>query len=1005
MFVFNNSMAQKTNYTTSGGLTIGLGGGTSYQKSDLANSKGFGFDFTIGSQLYHKENAFLGVDWKFRFLAGQNKAYDHRINPDDTYSNIRYSFFTYDLELGLTLNRLRERTGIVITGFAGAGITHGRTFTDLYDAGNNLYDYSSIDPDRDSKLVYKDLVSLSDGDFETRLVNKAALLPTAGLFIGYRFSRSFTVGIEYKTNFYLTEKNSFVGIDLDNRIIDGSGIDRNNYITLGIRWNLRGGSSRYNATYNYSTGDTNNNSNNTGTNTLVITGSLPRPSVNITDPSSDPYRTESPTHTIKATVTNVSGPDDITFFQNGYPNNRFSYNMNTSSFIANVRLREGENGFRIKATNQAATAEDMVNITLENSRVAVIPMPTVEFTSPWQSRVTSSSDRIDVTASVKNISSNEDIQLTLNGRNTSFDYDPVSGRVKTRIMLNEGDNNLLITGSNEAGTAQDQLTIYFSMHEEMALPTVRFINPVVPVEVNNNRFPLKAVTQNVRGRNDVTMAINGARISNFSFSDNGTVTADLFLANGVNNVEITAENEAGYASDRTSITYHDPVFYDPVYQDPVNHDPVVRSSPPEINIITPSTYPFRTSEPSAELRATVLNVSSKESITLNMNGINTRDFNFSNNTKVLTARVALKEGSNVLTINAQNEAGSDTKDQVFMRVTQTLPCTQPAIRLVDPARGQISTNRQTYAVQAEVRNITNNNQLRLQVNGKSVTFSFNNNFLSSTVPLVNGLNTVSLSAWNECGEANASASINCMPVVQDEPCTPPTVSFAVSEVNRNDASHELRGSVTGVKNKADISLTLDGRANSGFQFVPSTGDLSARFKLTPGSHTIVVIVNNTCGKDSETRSVSVSTPIEDKEEACGIRFNPGNADWQFCLVTPSGTYSRDNLTNSNFSYSGRATSLYFMPIGGGGEATVNGKPFTVRSGQYYLFTGNLDVTVSTKNPGSMGQWSVCISASRAPVTGNGNNRPKSPCEVEKVDKVEKVNVDKVNVDRGNRSRR
>jgi hypothetical protein len=70
-----------------------------------------------------------------------------------------------------------------------------------------------------------------------------------------------------------------------------------------------------------------------------------------------------------------------------------------------------------------------------------------------------------------------------------------------------------------------------------------------------------------------------------------------------------------------------------------------------------------------------------------------------------------------------------------------------------------------------------------------------------------------------------------------------------------------------------------------------------------------------------------------------------------------------------------------MPIAGGGDAIVNGKPFTLRPGQYYLFEGNIRVTVSTKNPGSMGHWSVCIETDKAPVSGSGNNRPKSPCEV------------------------
>jgi hypothetical protein len=907
LLVFNNSMAQKASFTPNGGLTIGFGGGKTYQKSDLANSNGLGFDFILGSQIYYKENAFVSVDWKFRFLAGDNKAYDLNINSDNTVSNIRYSFFSYDLELGLTLNRLRERTRIVLTGFAGAGITHGRTFMDIYDAGNNLYDYSSIDPDRDRKLVYEDLVALSDGNFETHLLNKAAILPTAGLFFGYQFSRSITAGIEFKTNFYLTEKNSLVGINLDNRVIAGSSIDRNNYVSLGLKWTLRGRSSYNNAANNYSHNETND-----GHSNIVSTQPSPNTSVLITDPTADSYHTFSNTHTIWATVKNVSGPDNINFYQNEFPNNSFSYNTATKIFIANVNLREGENRFRINATNQTSSDEDFVTITLDNPPEAIIPAP-----------------------------------------------------------------------------EQPPITYQEPVYQE----------PVYQEPV-----------------------------------------------------------------------YQEPVYQEPVYQEPVYHQTVFRSPPPVINITSPVIYPLRTFKGSEELQATVLNVNSKENITLNINGLSTRNFNFSNSTKVLTVRVALREGNNVLTIQAQNESGGDTKDQVFIK--ETRPCPQPLIRLIEPIQGQSSSSQQNHTVRAEVRNIAHSNQLRLTANGNPVSFSFNNNILSSQVPLTSGLNTLSLKATNECGEDNASARISYSPSAVINPCTLPKATFTLNEVNRNDATHELRGSISGVNNRADISVTVDGKADNGFQFVPPTGELSAKFKLPPGSHTIVVSANNDCGTDKQDVNVNIKRPctlpkatitlhevnrndvthelrgsisgvnnraditltvdgkadngfqfvpptgelsakfklppgshtivvsvnndcgtdsksesVNVDEVASGIRINPGNSTWQFCMVTPSGTFSRDKLTNANFSYSGPASSLYIMPIGGGGDAMVNGRPYPIKSGQYYLFTGILNVTVSTKNPGSMGQWSVCIGTDRAPVSGNGNNRPKSPCEVDKDDGI------------------
>ena len=454
-------MAQKAIYTHPGGLSLGFGGGASYQASDLANSRGFGADFTIGTPIYQRENAFLSVDWKFRFLGGQNRAYDHRINPDDTYSNIRYNFFSYDVEFGLTLNRLRERTRIIISGFAGVGLTHGRTAVDLYDAGNNLYDFSGIDPDQDSKAVYQDLLELSDRKFETKVASKLALLPTAGFYLGYQFSRSFALGVEFKTNVNLTEHNSFTGIDMDNRAISGSGWDRNNYVSLGFRWQLgRGGS--YGARSDiYSSGAGSSYSHPSGAGMGAVVISSSSPSVRITDPSTESMHTITPSHTVRATIENVSGPGDINFFINGFPVNAFTYNVNTRSFVSNVRLREGENSLKITATNQAAMAEDQVLITLDPA-AAILPAPTAEFTSPSGIQHTTSADGMEVNARVQNVAGKADIQLTLNGVPIPFEYYPISGMVRTSVQRNPQGSKLVIMAFNETGSAEDQLSILFT---------------------------------------------------------------------------------------------------------------------------------------------------------------------------------------------------------------------------------------------------------------------------------------------------------------------------------------------------------------------------------------------------------------------------------------------------------------------------------------------------------------------------------------------------------------
>jgi hypothetical protein len=285
----------------------------------------------------------------------------------------------------------------------------------------------------------------------------------------------------------------------------------------------------------------------------------------------------------------------------------------------------------------------------------------------------------------------------------------------------------------------------------------------------------------------------------------------------------------------------------------------------------------------------------------------------------------------------------------------------------------VSSQNATHELKGTVTNVKDKSEIEVTIDGTSYdAFRFvpTSGALSAVLKLNPGSHTIVVNAATECGTAGKTTAITVA-----SPCMPPKVSYEVTAVNRPDATHELKGTISNIKNRSDIKVTVNGSPFEGFLFTPGNGAISASFKLNAGSNTITVSSENECGEDSGSRSI-----IIEEEKACGIRINPGNSPWQFCLVTNSGTYTRENLSNSNFTYSGPAASLFFMPIGGGGEATVNGKPYSIKPGQYYLFTGNLTVTVSTKNPGSMGQWSVCIIASKAPVFGNGNNRPISPCE-------------------------
>lgn len=1008
--------AQKATYTTNGGMIIGFGLGATYQQSDIANSLGTGFDFQLGSYLYHEENAFLSVDWKFRFLGGWNTAFDHRMNPDSSYSNIQYRFFNYDLELGLTLNRLRERTRILLGGFAGVGITHGRTFTDLYDANTLPYDYSSINPSLSRSEIHTELLNLSDKNFETALVNRAVVMPTAGLFFGYQFSRSFSMSVEHKINFSLSEDNGIFGIDMDNKVLSGSGIDMNHYTALTFRWSLGRSSTTYRDRYQTPEVVTspvyNDSLVNAAANArpiqrfdrdtvsrrnpvtrprvtgrpVVVTQPVvtpPRPSQPVTPvqppatvtpkPENPPVTTtEQPAgppprvtfvqpetavtvnraiYPVKATTRNVQAWQDVDVFVNGISNSNFSFAQDGTVHL-NTALKEGVNTIEIIVENPNGKAKASTSITYEPP--VIIPPPEITLAVPGSTQVSTQENTQKILAYVEGISGAKDLTITLNRKPfTRFTYNPDSKELTFTVPLTMGANNVTITARNAAGTDMERISI-LRTEPRCDPPEVSMIVPDrYETTTTDQDFLFQARINRVSGRNQMKLIYNGNSVNNFSFEGN------LFryrqpLKEGENSFSLTVTNECGSRNISRTVYYQPEPVELPCYE-------------PEIKV---SLEESQQQGATHVLTGSISNITSTGGITLRVNGTPYSGFSFDPATGRFFRNLKLEPGTYHITLEARNECG---KDEHTFSVNVVTPCVDPTVDFRVTKAGDEDFR---YRLDGEVREITNRTGVSMTVNGRTFSgfgFDVSSGRITGNFNWNPGTYTVQVRVANACGSAVKSAQVTVA-----EPCKEPEVQLKIDKAEGSNITHRLQGKVTNTP-RSGIRITVNGAPFSTFQFNAPSGKVSANLNLQPGQHKITLAATNDCGTDE--KSVVVVVEKKEEEEApCAVRINPGNADWQFCLVTPRGTFNRSRLKDKAFRYSGPASSLYFSPIAGGGQATVNGKPYNLSPGTYYLFRGNLNVVVSTQNKGSMGQWSVCITADRAPASGKGNNRPHSPCE-------------------------
>ena len=373
--------------------------------------------------------------------------------------------------------------------------------------------------------------------------------------------------------------------------------------------------------------------------------------------------------------------------------------------------------------------------TNNNTNNAVTPgciSPKVRLVQPRDKTITVYARDYKVKAVIENISGRENIQYELNGIvSNNFVYETNNKNFESNLNLVPGTNKVVIRAGNACGTATESVTINYI---DCIRPTIVFQNPIGSgVSVDTELFMIAA---DITGADHIDYQFNGVSSVNYSYSGN-SFYSNQNLVEGNNTIKIIATNSCGSVEQTVNVEY-------------------TTCASPFIKIVR-NARGAKFDSKTHDFVAKVVNAENAGNIVVQLNGVN-QSFDFNAQTGVLKSLLVLLPGANSIKITASNSCGSD---EATMTVTYT-PCSDPVIGLISPASNSITVQSSTQLIQASVLNITSADQIQLELNGvvsSGGTYSPSTKIFEKSLRLQIGLNTIKLTATNECGSESIIITI------------------------------------------------------------------------------------------------------------------------------------------------------------------------------------------------------------------------------------------------------
>jgi len=466
------------------------------------------------------------------------------------------------------------------------------------------------------------------------------------------------------------------------------------------------------------------------------------------------------------------------------------------------------------------------------------PKPIIKFSNSSRENNVSTSPQFTINASVTNVVGMSNISL-LNSSNimVPYSYDSYSNQLSANVILNPGINIFTLTATNECGTEQKTITIQY---KDCIDPSLSFINPISErTTVIYPSFTFSATINGLLNTQGILVYQNGVLLNNISYNPTTRILqSNVTLQPGLNTFTVSLTNNCGSTSSSTSVSYENCI------------KPKITSTNPITNSVV--------SLPALRLKATIDNITSKENITVTLNGRQVSTTTYNSTTKTADISLQLSSGTNTIIISATNNCGSDN-ESIIINLND---CIAPVITI----NGRNSTvSASAYSLSASIVNMPSREGITVTLNGSPQSFTFSNGQLTSNINLQAGENKLIVSAVRNCGTDSKTIIINL------DDCIAPVVKINGRNSTVSSAAYSLSANIVNMPSKAGITVTLNGTPQN---FTFSNGQLTSNIKLQVGENKLIVSAIRNCGTDSKTISIIYTIPkpipkpaVEEKKDA------------------------------------------------------------------------------------------------------------------------------------------